>query len=379
MANLREIGFVVVPLLTEEATNHIRGQIQLEVLEQAPEMNQGTPLETPRVLGAFGAHGLASTFHHPKIRRLRGTILPVAARIVGDNFPGEQMELLPDRLCTRYEGQAPQKEGWHQDIPPGIGGGFVLGGFLNLSDRGMVFICVPRSHFTPMPEGVTGFSKLNEEQCAFCEANQVAVQVPPGHYISFYSNIWHCVAPTKAGPHYMKLFTGIHVTLGTRSLYENFQGYDHQKAIQHQGPIQLGSGQRPPMFSTNHSSAFQTSPFSAGKLPDGTPNIVQGGLVGWSTNFIPEYPRRPTTKGDRVIERYCPTLLDLGIPFEPYTASDFEIAAGGPRNYWPDVLMYNQHAVVVTNTVSLSSAENSAERSPKRNKQEIIDVHDSDA
>jgi hypothetical protein len=288
------------------------------------------------------------------------------------------MELLPDRLCTRYEGQAPQKEGWHQDIPPGIGGGFVLGGFLNLSDRGMVFICVPRSHLTPMPEGVTGFSKLNEEQCAFCEANQVAVQVPPGHYISFYSNIWHCVAPTKAGPHYMKLFTGIHVTLGTRSLYEHFEGYDHQKAIQDQGPIQLGSGQRPPMFSTNHSSAFQTTPFSAGRLPDGTPNIVPGGLVGWSTNFIPEFPRRITTKRDLVIERYCPSLLDLGIPFEPYTASDFEIAAGGPRSNWPDVQLYNQHGNVVTMTVSLSSAEHSAERDPKRNKQEVFEVIDSD-
>jgi hypothetical protein len=79
-----------------------------------------------------------------------------------------------------------------------------------------------------------------------------------------------------------------------------------------------------------------------------------------------------------VIERYCPTLLDLGIPFEPYTASQFIVAAGGPRSNWPDVQLYNQHAVVVTNTVSLSSAENSAERSPKRYKQEIIEVIDSD-
>jgi hypothetical protein len=143
-------GVTVVPILNEANRKAALAEI-LDNVRHSPELVEpiqpGTPLLV--TLGGFGALGTASSFHFPIVRKLRGEIL----RKLGSALFSHQrqnLEVLPDRLCLRLNGQAPGVETWHRDVSPILPhlqhSDMVTGGWLNLSNKVQKFSCVRDTH-----------------------------------------------------------------------------------------------------------------------------------------------------------------------------------------------------------------------------------------
>eukprot|EP01039_Chlorochromonas_danica_P009686 gene9686-10712_t len=84
-------------------------------LQDMPEFIHDAPLSLDNhafVLGAFGALGNPSSYHHPAVRALRRRI---SDYMLTEFFPRTQyadhfVQHLPDRFCIRRKGTAPARE-----------------------------------------------------------------------------------------------------------------------------------------------------------------------------------------------------------------------------------------------------------------------------
>lgn len=349
MYSLDKDGIEVYPVFRPDALSKVNRLVTEGVLLRAPEFLPDTTITIPRTLGGFGALGLSSSFHHPDVRRLRATILAKSLPVLSQAFPTYNVQVLPDRVCSRLPGQSPQRELWHRDISPGCAPrSHVLGGFLNLSDKPMHFSCIPTTHRKDPYEGDAageqgnGYTLVHPVRVALYNKLRTLVEVPPGCFVCFFSNLIHEVHSSPAPEGYLKLFQGFYVTPSAVSLYDAM-GFDASKAVADQAPFSTPSGQKPPLFSSNHQSIFKRKTFNA------APGFaVVEGLEGWSRYFVEHFPRK-----NGIVSRFCPSLRSLGSMYAAYTEEETSVAAGGPRLEWPNVEQFDEDGTTFTKTIKI--------------------------
>ena len=286
--------------------------------------NVGVP--TPQfVLGAFGAAGLPSLFHHPIIREIRKSAYDTMRPQFAEAYNGWNLEVLFDRFGIRRNGLEVTGESWHRDTAPANliePGDVVFGGWVNLDPPldahgkatvSQGFTCVLNSleygmelpaplasaavtgGQMPRALPVAGFVPFTPDQQAALESRKTNIEVPPGSIVVFNQRIAHCITPNKARFTSFRLYTGWRITKSVSAMYN-----DTQAIIDEQGVPRLPSGQKAPMYSPNHISYDKAR---------------EGLLKPFSATFIPALlqTEHPTEKQLTIgcIVRYCPSLQTL--------------------------------------------------------------------
>ena len=200
-----------------------------------------------------------------------------------DNF---KLEILFDRMMYRKKGQKAVAEAWHRDV---IMKGKInkrdeiFGGWINLDSHDQYFSFIPGSHLGILASEIhSGFDTMvNNLTRQFLDDKSVKLAtqdmkqndrkkyidklikntmnkinkykyravVPPGHIILFPQYILHEVVATPAKHDMMRLFNGIRLTTGEKTL-NSVDMMNDQKI-----PL-LPGGMYPPIYSANHGSCF---------------------------------------------------------------------------------------------------------------------------
>lgn len=270
---LQSVGAVVVPVFQPEELERANRRLYREI-DLYPEYRGKNSIETPRVLGGFGAFGNPSSFHSPTVRAVRQVVLPVARKVFAQAYPQPAaralvLEQLLDRVCLRTPGTKIPAESWHRDITPpqvklprpdgtvekeptDLPSAQVFGGWVNLNKAGgedQQFIFVPETHKEdPTESQLKGFEPILKEDQPALDKRCQTLTVPPGHLIIFFQHIAHKVAPTKYKSPSLRLFIGWRVG-GPES---HFFGNEYMnRVLSNFEASALPSGQRPPLYSAN--------------------------------------------------------------------------------------------------------------------------------
>ena len=294
--DLRIFGVATIPVFTE-AERQNEEESLWNALDSFPEYIR-TGKRAQRVLGAFGAYGNPSSFHHPNIRRFRKNSKKLMHELfthyVRARFQKAKeirLEALFDRVCVRCSDFGSLSgEDWHRDIYssdeapselrplptslPGNQRDLLFGGWTNLSDQDQAFVCLLKTHNEPF-SGQAGFAKFSKQeivQFGFesrlkSQANSNfghtlrtnasgEVIVKPGHAIVFLQQLIHAVKGGKqpAEPA-LRVFHGYRLTTEDNSLFHNLR-----RVLQNGEVPRIPSGQIPAMYSQNHYQFFATTP-----------------------------------------------------------------------------------------------------------------------
>jgi hypothetical protein len=311
MSTLDTIGVQTVHVLTGDAS-----ALVIEAESGFPEFKPGA---YPKVLGGFAAYGNPSSFHCPLVKMLReATFKAVKKSRVFQKYLESarpttcwnyRLEMLFDRLMHRFSSQSPSAETAHRDIiPPKYltesDDDQLFGGWLNLTDKPQHFVYQPgsqvRNSYEAGMNDSTGFAKLDpksEEYLAY-QASKQTFEVPPGHLVIFHQHLIHEVLSKKTEHDQFRLFFGWRVTKGLTPLFPN-----KETIIDTLGVPEEPSGQKPPMFSSNHQSLFKNTPFywrgdaypnEYGTLEDwwvATLNVPMKRRLGPLIDYYPDYPK----------------------------------------------------------------------------------------
>ena len=284
-SDLDTLGVAVVPIFDHDEMI----EIQLAVDDMIfPEFLETDVLNKAHVVGAFGALGNPSSFHHPTIRKLRKTVKARIAVALFQDRPNKNIESMFDRLCRREQGIKQVAESWHQDLSENAGNDVFYGGWTNLT-VGTVqsFVCVAGTQHV-RHEKMEGFAPVPKEFHARYAAQAKTIQVPPGHAIVFQQGIVHCINPKAPLRTSLRLFHGFRIT------EHGEPKYPLEIVFQKLSVPPLPSGQWPPMYSPNHVSYYQNKLESFGKTM--TPSYRSD--RGWP--LVGKY-------------RVCPALRDMGL------------------------------------------------------------------
>lgn len=326
--SLFEDGFVVIPFI--ETNELLEYQEKFHYTEaNFPEFKIVPGSRFPYVLGGFAAYGNPASFHNPLVKNLRSrafenikrkNIFPQFLRQSGLAASSYKLELLFDRMMHRHAGQSPTPESAHRDVTPAnelSDGDFIFGGWVNLTLEPQIFVCKPGSHrdamnTTAASRRTEGFNKLDKEEAdKTYKPFRQQIVVPPGHLIIFVQHILHEVFGTAATYEQLRLFMGWRITKGTQILFAE----EKIKAIEELGVPLIPSGQRPPMYSQNHASAFKTKPF---KLCAGE---KKASLLGWlRSSFVHKVIQKFNQNG-LLNSRAMESLKSYGLPTEEYVYS----------------------------------------------------------
>ena len=271
---LRAVGAVVVPLFPPAELTRANRRLQREI-DIYPEYNCVNSIETPRVLGGFGAFGNPSSFHSPIVRDIRAVALPVARRVFAQAYADSKsppvLEQLFDRVCLRTAGTKIPPESWHRDITPPqvklpstdgklaknptklpVEEAQVFGGWINLNKPGQEaqqFIFVPGSHISQATSTTaTGFAPIAKEDHRELDAASVTLDVPPGHLLIFFQHIVHKVAPVTYKNSSLRLFTSWRLGGPMNPFFG--EEYSARIITNFESPV-IPSGQRAPLYSAN--------------------------------------------------------------------------------------------------------------------------------
>lgn len=313
--NFQRLGVATFPVVKPEDLPTYRKLLDKDI-EGFTEYKTGVKAH---VLGGFSALGNPSSFHCPTVRRLRYQWYKEFLDLMHTGASDQNYELLFDRLLVRQKGKAASAESFHRDVcdsPDLTEDCSVYGGWVNLDDTPQSFSCILGTHSDVTHMWLKknpGFVKRPKKDKRLC-GNSSLVQVPPGHAIIFYQHILHEVVSKKAKQTMYRLFVGARRTLSNNRIYSNIP-----EVIRKQGVPLLPSGQKPPLYSMNHQSAFLMKPFKA--LPDYT---VQG-LSHWSSDTFKENLLVTKTVGSglnkgmsyTVVPRYLKSLEELELPLYP--------------------------------------------------------------
>lgn len=190
-AQLELEGYVVLPL-PDYLFDHF--DVATFLTQQIEFVNP--TVDSIKVMGAFGAFGNPSSFHHKDLRRLRNGIYDVMYSFWAELHPHKWLTHIPDRFSVRRQGTSTTAESWHQDVSAPywqLGERVIYGGWVNLdADQTQYFSCIPRSHRTHAPTA-SGFQKFSKEQSqAFDNQRmQPGVPIPPRHCIVFNEILVH--------------------------------------------------------------------------------------------------------------------------------------------------------------------------------------------
>lgn len=328
--DLHRDGVAVVPLLSVAQTVFYRNAFRrLRYPEFISENG-------PYVMGAFGAHGHPSSFHNDVVRRLRSEIHPRMISFFKREFKSYKnksnlyIEALFDRTCIRPEGSSIPKETWHRDLNPNTlipydeqhymitPDQFLFGGWINLDDEPQHFSCCLSSHKEHIVAKThKGFNIIGDLPDNY---ENTVIEIPSGHAIVFFQNILHQVLPKRQKKDSYRQFQVYRVIESTTEPLPLHPITSIQTWIKDQGTPLLASGQKPPMYSTNHSSVFlfkntQNDPiqFSHKIHPNCLiQKVCQGGKHKGQTYTI--------------VERHMRSLVEYNLPlYTPYSEEELQM------------------------------------------------------
>lgn len=290
MNTLLDTGFAVIPFPKEILYNFNLDRF----LSEQYEFVHSDPTQQ-FVLGAFGALGNPSSFHHPQIRQLRNSIYEHMLPLFASQFPSKHLQLLIDRFCIRRAKTTVSGETWHRDISfPNMP--HIYGGWVNLDSVSQYFSCVPGSHLTY--EAGIGFDRVTNTHIG------TLIEIPPYHLIVFNERIVHEVRRFKHVRNSYRLFMKYAITEQAIQLFQ-----DIKTILTDQAVPPISTTQIPPMYSKLHLVNHQQMLF----------------------NFTQQIkPYFTTDRGaNKVVMRFMPSLFDtLGYtPFPLYSPYELQIVS----------------------------------------------------
>lgn len=270
---LKEQGYVVIPVLEGEALHTIRNSFISFIRSGMPEYLPADAEPHMLVKGGFGALGNPSSFHGPVIREIRAqaqaAAVPLfkayASLLENDEL---RLEQLVDRARVLRVDAKITPEQWHRDETPGkkinkaagrpivLDDDLIFGGWISL-DGPQHFSAIRGSHTTSNGHaGSTGFTPIDPTKGASGEAyteakNQALeageewyISVPAGHMLIFQQELVHEVTqgPARTEESYRQ-FIGWRLTTSEHSLLT--EGDDF---FVRQGVPLLKSNQHPAMY-----------------------------------------------------------------------------------------------------------------------------------
>jgi len=298
IAELREKGVVVIQVPSKkliDLRNQFLSAKHVEFITENPKQ---------LIMGAYGALGHPTSFHHPSIRKIRRK---VHRKLRGFRKPiieedDKNLELLFDRFSIRKPGTKLMVESWHRDICSiKIDGDIIYGGWINLDDIGsepQLFSCIPGTHIEKSKD--SGFAKIEKEQAKEYKAMKIPpYKIPPGHIIIFNQNIVHEVISKAYKTETYKMYIGWRLTDQIEPLFKE----NLTTAIENQGIVKIPSGQMPAMYAANHRRFFAER--------------VREFSKQFSRIYIDEAG---------YVNRFLPSLKESGLPLlPPYKAKDIHI------------------------------------------------------
>lgn len=293
MQHLETLGYAVIPLPED-----IKYSFDIHsYLSQQVEFNHSDVYQQ-FVLGAFGALGNPSSFHHPAIRKLRVDIFNHMAPIFGKLYSYHYLSMLPDRFCIRRNGCTLSSESWHRDksydVTPHER---IYGGWMNLDCVDQYFSCIPQSHNDAMSDIPNGFDKFDKEHQKQFKALSQLITIPPDHILIFNERLIHEVRNHKYKEDSYRLFTKWFISPVPRQLIPNIQDICKAQAVP-----PLSMAQYPPMFSKLHQVNWrpQLQEFSRSLKPE----------------FLDEY---------HTVLRFLPSLESVGMLFPEYSPTELAV------------------------------------------------------
>lgn len=289
---LKDAGFIVMDALNPSDLATYR--TDFDAAERAfPEFIPGNPYRY--TLGGFGAYGNPGSFHNMFVRTLRMQLYPVAQAVFRDYVcdPTMKMEMLFDRMMKRPAGIQYSGETWHRDVSTTAAPDDVIfGGYVNLDDNDQVFLCSPGDFGE---RSASGFVKHSAPP----KRLQREVAVGPGQLLIFRQDLLHAVKDREYDYDRYRLFTGWRLTSSRVPLF----GDDEMDRVFNDfATPRLPSGQKTPLYSSNHRSIHLYSP-----------SPVAGTFLWCQEALKPELlTDRIRTTGDIIAPRYIDSLLAYG-------------------------------------------------------------------
>ena len=308
MSELRLRGVVVIAV----NPSIVGGFDMQKFLHEQREFKVSIPT-TNYVLGAFGALANGSSQHHPEVRKLRSAVYGYMCPLFAESFPGNYIELIPDRFSIRNQDQPISAESWHQDSSAEIGPNDVIyGGYLNLDERQtQYFSCIPGSHTEPT-DG-EGFAKMSKEKTKALNARREIIPVPPGCIILFNEKTVHEIArrKIKEAKSYRQYFKWRISEFPVSTLGQDAVMH----AVLNQAPFPLhaiGATPNPPMYGQMH--------------------VIHWGerIEEFSKNVHDVFLSPPNKKGQVFVQRFMKSLRESGCEMFPDYIED-EIGMLFPR------------------------------------------------
>lgn len=312
MQRLLTDSVVVLPLDDLQAHDQVQ-DILLDICELKDPVLAVSELEFPLtendraqiVMGGFGATGLPSLSHMPRIRALRQAVYSRIAPMLAQIHPNRRLELLFDRFSIRRKGTSVTPESWHRDNGPKSDGDIIYGGWINLDKPGspsQQFSCIPGDINDDNMQGFAKFDKAN--QSVLDAAAGGPIQVPSGAIILFDQKIAHKITGGNG-----KNPTSYRMYFGWRITDDSIPLYDKATIIRDQTVPPLPSGQKAPMYSPNHWSVFQKR------------------VRDFSETFHPEFLelKKSIHGNGMVVARFMPGLVATGYAYEPYSQQEIDI------------------------------------------------------
>ncbi len=321
-------GATTIPIIPESQLNNIRKDF-IEEMRQFPEYkrNIDNPDKTfddkplTYVLGGFGAFGNPSSFHNLTARHLRQDIYKTCLGLFReliqiynnshfkDNKNGYNLEVLMDRFMYRLKKTSPTSESWHRDVAKDSSlqeDDEIYGGWINLDDKSQYLSFIPGSHLNVKLKGLKdGFAKIGKQDIHLFKKYQKLIEIKPGHCVIFPQYILHEVVGKKQNYDMMRLFIGWRITESFESIHTNCYLED---ILKKQGSPLLPSGQKPPLYASNHSSFFQKKAFTINPEYNYKANIKE-----WSSSTFPSN----LVKENGIVSRYLESLEDNNFPKYP--------------------------------------------------------------
>jgi hypothetical protein len=148
-----------------------------------------------------------------------------------------------------------------------------------------------------------GFCKLDpkSDEYSLFQAEKKTFTVLPGHLIIFPQHLLHEIVCKKSPDEQFRLFFGWRLTKSKTVLFPN-----KEKTIDWLDVPLIPSGQKPPMYSSNHSSFYKNHPF------EWAPGSNTGTLEEWWKQNV-KVP---------VVTRHMQTIYDYQFQFPAYTIEE---------------------------------------------------------
>lgn len=331
------MGATTIPIISESQLNHIQKEF-MEEMRQFPEYERnsnsadktmdGNPITY--VLGGFGAFGNPASFHNLTARHLRQDIYKACIGLFRelidiynkshfkDSHYTYNLEALMDRFMFRLKGTSPTSESWHRDVAKDsylLEDDEIYGGWINLDNESQYLSFIPGSHLNVRLKGLKeGFAKIRKEDIHLFKKYKQLIEIKPGHCVIFPQYILHEVVGKKQSYDMMRLFIGWRITESLESIHTNSY---LETVLQKQGSPLLPSGQKPPLYASNHSSFFQKKAFMINPEYNYKANIKE-----WSSSTFPSN----LIKENGIVARYLESLEDNNFPKYPdYTETEKRI------------------------------------------------------